>query len=284
MGAYVVVFEREAVPEIPQPPVVATARIVQAEGVVQLKMRGGEWRPVPVGTVVDPASVVRTTEGASAELDVGDGVKLQVLPDTDVRVESVDGVNATLLVESGIVVADVDGKKNGRVQLRAAGSDAVAETRDGRLHFVTDGQGEVQAAMTRGEGTLTAAGKTVTLTPGSQSIVHPGAAPTAPAPLPRSFLLKVKWPSEAITAKRRQMVRGSTTPGARVRIGDVVVTADADGRFGAVVELVEGPQKIKVYAMDILGRRAMEKSPAINLDTRAPRHAVETDPSMWKRQ
>ncbi|MEK7705352.1 MAG: hypothetical protein AAB426_10365 [Myxococcota bacterium] len=278
--AYVVVFEGEPAPVVVAP---ATARLVQADGVVELKVGGGDWQPVPVGTLVEQASVVRTAAGANAELAVGEGVKLQVLPDTDVRIESLDGASATLLVESGIVVADVDGARQGSVKVRAAGSDAVAQIRDGRLHFATDGRGEVQAAVTRGEGTLSAAGSTVTLTPGSQSVVHPGGQPSAPAPLPRSFLLKVKWPPEALTAKRRQMVRGNTTPGARVRIGGVVVTADADGHFGAVVELVEGPQKIKVYAVDLLGRQATDSSPAIELDTRAPGHAVETDATMWQR-
>jgi hypothetical protein len=78
-------------------------------------------------------------------------------------------------------------------------------------------------------------------------------------------------------------VVGVTTPGAHVLVGSDKVTADAKGRFFAVIELREGTNEIHIQAVDVLGRTQSAVSPPWILDTRAPTHAVDTDPNMWQR-
>src|SRR5689334_24104364 len=50
------------------------------------------------------------------------------------------------------------------------------------------------------------------------------------AEVPPSLLLKVQWPNDKMTAKRRQLVSGSAAPGTRVSIGDQAVWTDDRGR------------------------------------------------------
>jgi hypothetical protein len=155
----------------------------------------------------------------------------------------------------------------------------VAETRDGRVSMLTDGAGNVSAAVTRGEATLSAAGESVKIPAGFQSDVKPGKAPGRPLALPKSLLLKVKWPDES-TAKRRHIVSGTTSPGARVRVGEALVTADAQGQFRAVVDLQEGKNHVEVYAVDAAGRQETAGS-SVDVDTAAPKARFDTSPRMW---
>ena len=122
------------------------------------------------------------------------------------------------------------------------------------------------------------------LTSGYQTVVSPGGVPKQPTQMPKSLLLKIKWPPDATTAKRRQIVVGTTNPGARVRIGSTFATADEKGKFRTVIELKEGPNEIQAYALDVFGRTERATSPAIELDTKAPNPSIETSPDMWHKQ
>jgi hypothetical protein len=124
----------------------------------------------------------------------------------------------------------------------------------------------------------------VELPAGYQTSIRAGEAPQTPMVLPTSLLLKVKWPPTGQTNKKRQLVVGKTNPGARVRVGPTILTADARGRFRAIIELREGSNALEVRALDVTGRSEIARSPPIELDTRAPSHAFQTDPGMWKRK
>ncbi len=123
----------------------------------------------------------------------------------------------------------------------------------------------------------------MTLKPGFYSVAAPGKKPVEPAAIPPSLLLKVRWPAAAATAKRRQLVSGTASPGARVSVGERAVWADRKGRFETVVDLREGKNRIEVHAVDLAGREARAASPDIELDTHAPTLKVDTSPDMWKR-
>jgi hypothetical protein len=285
-AAYFLIFDRP-LPEplagrevAPRP----TARIVQTDGAVELRVASGEWQMAKVGAAVGSATDLRTGAGASAQVAYGDSVQTEILPDTMIKVESLDRATAQIMVEAGTIAADVKENSGSAVRVTAANTDATAVTSGGRMHFATDGQGNVQAAASRGQAQVTARGKTVVLQPGFGTFIAAGEKPRQPMPMPATMLLKVIWPGDSVTAKRRQIVRGTTAPGARVRIGGTVVTADQRGEFRAVVELAEGSQRIHVYSIDVLGRRAQDASPAIRVDTMAPSLEVETGPQLWKRK
>lgn len=283
-AAYFLIFARAPAPIAAPVPEQPRGRIVQADGAVELMVASGQWQKAEVGTQVGPATNLRTGAGASAQVAYGDSVQLQLLPDTTVKVESLDAATAQLMVEAGTIMADVKENAGSTVALVAPNTDARAVTSGGRLHFATDGQGNVQAAVSRGQAQVTAKGETVVLSPGFGTVAPAGSAPQQPMPMPATMLLKVIWPADAVTAKRHQVIHGTTAPGARMRIGGTIVTADQRGQFRAVVELAEGSQRIHVYSVDVLGRQKQELSPAIRVDTKAPDLQVETGPGLWQKK
>ena len=267
----------------PEPVKVVAAQLIRADGAVQMRFGEGDWQNASVGAAVAPGTDLRTGEGASAALSYPGSLDVEIAADADFRLEQVDENVAKVVVRGGLVVADVRPESGKLLQMSVAGSDAVAETRDGRVHVLTDGKGKVQAAVSRGTATVGAGGEKVQLLAGYQTTVTPGSAPQPPSLVPHSLLLKVRWPPESMTAKRRQLVVGTTNPGVRVRIGDTFAIADGLGQFRAVIELNEGSNEIRAYALDVYGRTEQARSPAIELDTRAPYQEIKTDPGMWKK-
>ena len=260
------------------------ATLERADGVVEIRLGDQQWRSAEVGEKIAPGSGVRTGPEGAAKLAYGEGLAAEVRSGTSLSVDRLDSEVARFVVKEGLVIVDLDEKKQGKriVQLAAEGSDAILETRGGRVTMLNDGHGNVQAAVTRGDAVLAAGGEQVTLGAGEQSSVASGEAPSAPVKIPSSLLLKVKWPPPQ-TAKRRHRISGNATPGSLVRVGKQIVAADADGRFTAVVDLSEGSNRLIVRAVDVVGRTEQNESPAIDLDTEAPPHEIETDPGMWRR-
>jgi hypothetical protein len=123
-------------------------------------------------------------------------------------------------------------------------------------------------AVHRGEAQLRSGGRAVVIRAGQQTLSVNGAAPSTPTPIPSSLLLKVAWPSQPATNRRRLVVTGKTTPGAQVVLGGRPVKVEPDGTFRQVVYLREGRQRVSVSARDVSGRRADGQSPEILLDTR----------------
>ncbi|OGQ82949.1 MAG: hypothetical protein A2289_16640 [Deltaproteobacteria bacterium RIFOXYA12_FULL_58_15] len=262
---------------------VGQVRLARAEGAVEIRLGTGEWLAAHAGANVGPDTEVRTGVGTAA-LSYGDDLDIELSVDSEVRLTKLENDLARFEVQQGHVIADVKPGSGKVVQLGAAHSDAVAETRDGRLHLLTDGEGSVQAAVTRGRASVSSEGTTVEIPAGYQTAILPGKAPQTPMALPGSLLLKIKWPATKSTKKRRQLVVGNTNPFLRVRIGDSVVTADEAGRFRAIVELAEGQNQISARVVDVVGRVESSTSPPIVLDTKPPKHAITTDPDMWKRK
>lgn len=258
-----------------------SATIAAAAGPVEIRVRDAKWQPARIGDVITPGTELQTEIGGNTELTYGEDLSVSVGADTNVRVDRIDDTLVRLVLgkQGGTVVADLGRDANRQLQVSAEGSDSVTTTRDGRVHVLSDGHGNIQAAVTRGTADVTAAGKTVQLKRNEMTEVG-GGAPTKPETIPKSLLLKVRWPA-AITSKRRHMVVGTANPGSRIRVGEKIVRADSLGRFKAMVELNEGRNTLQVYAIDVLGRAEKLNSPNIIVDTRAPAHVVKTNPQMW---
>ena len=260
------------------------ATLERTDGAVEISVGGGAWRPAIAGTALEPGAGVRTKEGGVASLSYGNGISAEVQSESNIRIDRLDDEVARFVVGRGLVVIDVDEEVGSDriVQLAAEGTDAIVETQNGRVAVLSDGEGQVQTAVTRGAATLEANGERVELGAGQQSLVEKGRGPSKPTAIPSSLLLKVKWPTAA-TSKRRHRITGTANPGALVRVGDRVVAADAQGKFSAIVDLDEGRNRVVVRAVDVAGNSETSESPTIKVDTKAPAHAIETNPDMWKR-
>ena len=113
---------------------------------------------------------------------------------------------------------------------------------------------------------MAARGREVVIRAGQQARVRNAQAPEAPTPIPASLFLKVNWPA-ALTTQRRQIVTGTTTPGARVQVNGRYVRVAKDGTYSAALDLDEGPHRLSVGAADVGGHHVDEKSPPITVDT-----------------
>lgn len=263
---------------------VPSGRLARADGTVEIRSLAGEWRVAMPGAALEPGSDLRTAAGASAALDYGDAVHIDLAPESEISFDDSDEETTSVVVRDGLVTADVQPNSGRRVRVATAKGDATAETRDGRLHVLADETGRLQAAVSRGQATVSAQGRTVELAAGSQTTVEPGKPPAEPSLVPASLLLKVKWPPEGTTAKRRQIVSGTTSPGSRVRVGGTVVVADARGNFRALVELDEGSNELSAMVIDVLGRVEKSTSPMIRVDSKAPGYEIQTSPDLWRRK
>jgi hypothetical protein len=91
-----------------------TARVVRADGVVELRVGGGAWTRASAGAAVEAGADVRTLRDGAAELSYGSDIKLEVLPDTELQLERMDENVARFVVGEGVVIADVR-PESGRV-------------------------------------------------------------------------------------------------------------------------------------------------------------------------
>jgi hypothetical protein len=287
VGGYFVLLGPEDRPSPAAPPraapVRAAAKFSEVHGTVEVQRGAEAWQTAALGTPIDTGTSVRTgADGAASVVYGNDEVHVRLQGDSRMRVTSIDSGLVELQIGEGAVSADVTGGTR-LLRFVAEEGDARVETRDGLVHVLSQGKGALQAAVSRGTATVQAGGQTVALQAGQATHVSSGTAPSPAYAIPASVFLHVEWPVEGATAKRRQRIAGTAAPRARVRVGREVVTADAAGRFQAVVELAEGHNEIVVRATDVMGRTSEITSPAVILDTRAPAHAVETDPNMWQR-
>ncbi len=256
-------------PEDPPPPVRLAVAEVSGEVTV---VRGGTRSRAAAGDELRADDAIETAPGARVVLagafyDVAleEGATFDVREITAElsRFHLAQGlVSARVREEAGRAV-EIEGPAGARV--RTKGGD-VAVARSGTT---------VAVGVQRGSAEFGAAGGTVVLAAGQQSIAAAGARPSRPEPIPTSLLLKVSWPEERTTNQRRIVVTGRTQPGAIVVLGEERVDVGADGRFTHVVTLREGRQRLSARARSV-GGSAASSGPVILLDTRAPDPRFDT--------
>jgi hypothetical protein len=262
----------------PPPPAPAPLRLAVAKvtGEVTIVRAGVRARAAP-GAELRADDAIETPPGARVELD---GAGYQVALDEDgsfdvreitaelSRFRLAQGLVSTKVRDDAVAV-EIEGAEGSRV--RTKGGD-VAVARSGET---------VAVGVERGSAEFAAGGGVVVLAAGQQSVAARGGKPSAPAPIPASLLLKVSWPEERTTNRRRIVVTGRTEPGAVVVLGDERVEVRPDGRFTHVIALREGRQRLTARAHAVGGSAAAD-GPVILLDTRAPDPRFDTA-DLWKK-
>lgn len=289
-AAYFYFLGEEAPPPPPPPPPEVVApepvkpvelKIGAVEGAVQVRRGAGEWKPAQSGEALQAADGVRTGDGASAVLVGGDAYEVKMEPGTAVSVDELTESISRVLLESGMASAKVKGAARHTFEVKAAGSDALARTREGAFTISNNAQGTVAVGTQAGEVEFGGKGKVVIVRAGQQSLVKPGQGPTDPVAVPTSLLLKVRWPATREVNKKRLVLTGHAEPGAQVEIGGRVIPTDANGKFVHTLQLVEGRNELKVRARAV-GGIVEESRGQVNVDTTPPSMGVDTN--IWGTQ
>jgi len=262
-------------PAAAAPAVAVPLTVAAVTGAVSV-VRGGVRTPAALGVALQPDDAIETAAGARVEL-AGGGYRVSLEEGGRFDVQEITAELSRFRLASGLVSARVEDDPRRAVEIAGA-AGAVARTRGGDVSVARSG--DVLAVGVRsGAAELSGAGKTVTLRGGEQSLARAGQAPSAPAPLPASLLLKVSWPEPRTTNERRIVVTGRATPGAIVVLGDDRVEVQPDGRFTHVIVLREGRQRLSARAHGVAGS-ATSEGPPIVLDTRAPDARFDTR-NLW---
>ncbi len=224
--------------------------LVATEGSVEVR-RDGAWLPAEAGQSLGFDDGLRTKDGASASLKLGD-VSVVVEQHSEVTVREMSDEVKNLRLDKGILAAKVQGGGKDKLRVRAAGSSAVAETGEGNFTVFNDGKGLVAVAPSSGEVRLTSSGGDQVLAVGQRGVVTDDKAPKVDK-VPAAVLLKVNWPEDDLARPRDVVVRGTVESTTRVEINGVSVPVKRDGSFEAPVALKRGKNPLAVVARDLSG-------------------------------
>jgi hypothetical protein len=253
----------------PEAPVVQPVelKIGQVQGTVEIRSADGQWTPVSRGQVLKAADEVRTGEASFAILVGGEQYEVRMEAETVVSVEELTDSISRVMLGGGMATASVAGTGKHTFEVRAKGSDAVARTRRGTFAISNNQSGTVAVGTREGEVEFAGAGKTVIVRAGQQSVARPGQAPSDPAPVPTSLLLKVNWPQGSVITRKAVVITGVAEPGSRVAVQGKSVPVDSQGRWRLSLRLPEGKSALSVRAQGVSGVAA-ESRKEIQVDTK----------------
>jgi len=282
--AYLALLGRAPASLVPAPrPALQVERLVvaQAAGEVAIRRGGkaGPAEPALPGATLRADDVVETGPDGSVSLQAGGSFRVELESGSLFAVKEITAELARFRLASGLASASVRDDPVRSVEIEA-GADARARTRGGDMRVSASGR-VAALAVTRGEAELSSGGGVVVVRAGQQALSVNGSAPSVPAPIPSSLLLKVVWPVERATNQRRLTVTGRTAPGAVLALQGRPVKVEPDGSFRHVVYLREGRQKLSATGRDVAGHQVTERSEEILLDTRGAPAEFETE-GLWR--
>lgn len=270
-------------PTIPPPaPPVTALSLTESYGSVEIAREGGSWEPAELGVVLGMHDRIRTDAKGRAILERPGAFIVELDSSSEFEVQSLSDTLSRLLLQQGMVSAEVVEDRNRAIEIQA--SKTVARSRGGAFRLAVDRQGLVTAGSSRGELEINASGRVVVVRPGYFTRVAEGGAPADPIKVPPNLFLKVHWPKESRLASRHLLVSGSTETGARVKINGELVLVDSRGRFKKAVVLSEGGNRVRIDAYDVAGRKKQSVSNEILVDTRPDSFEIRTSPDMWKKK
>jgi hypothetical protein len=219
--------------------------VVQAtEGTVERRTGDGSWQPLGKGDELGLHDQLRTGEGSSARIELGETVSVVVADRTELNVAQLSSTLSRVRLNDGRIVSQVRGGKGFRFRVQVKGSDAVAESRSGKFAVLRRGAGAVTVAAQEGSVNVSARQAGVRVQAGEQSVVAPGSPPSSPTKIPSSLLLKLGKPPPSRLRKKETTVTGETVAGVTVVIDGRPTMVGADGRFTRTVSLREGANDI----------------------------------------
>jgi hypothetical protein len=284
LTGYVLLLGKPAVPS-PAPPAESAAidRLVVTamSGPVRI-WRGGAAGTALVAKVGDELrqdDVVETGSRAAVQLAAGGRYRVDLEANSEFAVKEITAELSRFRLGSGLMSARVREDVSRTFEVEA-GHKAFARTRGGELSVAGDDR-TATVAVRSGEAELRSGGRAVVVRAGQQSLARDGEVPSRPVPVPSSLLLKVDWPKDLVTNRRKLVVTGFTAPGAVLAVDGRSVKVEPDGSFRHVLYLREGRQTISVAGRDVAGHRIVEKSPEIQVDTHGAPAEFDTS-DLWE--
>jgi hypothetical protein len=225
-------------------------------GDVQRVDASGSGRVAAVGDHLSSRERVVAGQGSRATLALGPEARVTVESGASIRVLGADGAGVQLELEGGKVRASIRGGGR-KIGITADGRGASAEDAD--FDAARGADGTLAIAASRGRVDVSGIEGVADVEAGQRVVAPLGESPLR-APVSDDLLLQVSWPESRRLRERQIQVRGKTEPSATVRLGSgartVVVRADRQGAFEAMVELAEGENLVEVHATSLLGAEA----------------------------
>lgn len=252
----------------------ARLTVATVEGAVSRVDGLGEESPAEAGAELLPRERIVAKAGGRAVLALGPDSRVTVEESSAVRVLAADETGVRLELEGGRVQATVR-PGSGQLGITADGRTVLADDAD--FTAARDDDGTLGVAATRGTLAVEGVEGATKLGAGERLVAAPGGAALVQSAT-EELLLNVAWPTEGRTRAETVEVRGTTEPGARVRVGRegawTEVRADRSGAFVARVPIGEGANDLRVEATSVLGSAASVSGSVVR-DTTAPSVGVE---------
>lgn len=244
-----------------------TVAVLEVSGSASRRATGGAWTPLLSGDILAIDDVIRTGDDGTVSLDVGGVAQVTVDPGSQISVPALTRTLGRIALEQGRVAARVGGR--GAFGVTVPDTDTLARTDRGAFAVIASGGGEATVAATEGQVEVIAADTEVTVAAGEQTQVRAGGPPTAPQAIPPSLFLKVERPGRVVRSRQVEL-RGTTAPGAVLRVNGVRVVVSEAGEFSAAVPLEEGDNRVAVETVDVAGRRE-STDVDVTVDSRGPK-------------
>jgi hypothetical protein len=234
----------------PAEPALTVVSVLDVEGSVE-RGQGEAWSPLRVGDRLAGSDSIRAHAGGRAELRVGDeDSQLTVLEGSEVRVEEVTRAVHAFRLKRGRLKVDYQPRGERLLRVESEGG-AVAETRGARFTVLRSG---IAVAVVAEEGAvnLTAAGNSVRVGAGEQSVARDGEGPSVPVSIPREVLLRVaRRDGRGATCAT---LKGQVRPGTEVFVDGASAAVNREGHFQVRVSSPKGREGVRVEAREPSGR------------------------------
>lgn len=267
---------RQQDPELTPPPRPSVAAATPTpEAVVRRvtgeveRNKGDRWHPVDAGDALAERDALRTGAGASATLALGDRATVVIAEQSALSVGEVTETVRRLDLRRGRVSVEQQADSERILRIEGADGESVIEAKQARFEVMQTNDSLAVATRT-GRVHLSAAGESVGVGAGQQSIVRNGASPSLPSAIPEALLLKVGSSAAVISPEMCAVVRGQATPGAEVRVAGEVVALDGDGRFERSVPRAKGRSEAMVTIRDATGRSRQNTVRCTKIERPAP--------------
>ncbi len=226
-------------------------------------------RPARLGETLASQDTLQTGVGGRVVVGIGGDGRLDIGPQTEVQITSVDGDDVEVELFGGRMSARV--MPDSRAVRIARDARAIIVT-DAELDVAVDADGDLFVQVERGAASVEGILGAFEVSAGQRLATRDGRVAEI-GPVPTSLLLEVQWPAGTRVRRAAFRVQGTTRSAIPIDLSggatSMTVEADQDGNFSAELELVEGENTLIITAQDPLGETTTSER-IIRLDSTGP--------------